>query len=62
MLEADRVVLRVVVGLSLVGLDFAGTNSGCSGLDGADLPARAVRVRVGVSSCRELRLCDALGG
>lgn len=61
MFDADRVVFLVAVGLSLVGLDFGGTRSGCSGLEGADFPPRP-RVRAGVSSCRELRLCDARVG
>jgi hypothetical protein len=51
MLDAERVVFLVVVGLSLVGLGFDGTNSGWSGLEGADFAPRAPRVRAGVSSC-----------
>jgi hypothetical protein len=51
MLEADRVGFLLIVGLSLVGLDFMGTKSGCSDLDGADFPPRPARVRTGVSSC-----------
>ena len=58
MFEAERVVFLVMVGLSLVGLDFGAMLSGASGLDGAGFVPRP-RVRPGVSSCSELRRCDA---
>lgn len=46
-----------------MGLDFGGTISGLSDLVGAaGLPPRAPRVRAGVSSCNELRRCDARAG
>jgi hypothetical protein len=61
MFEAERVVFLVAVGLSLVGLDFGGTKSGCSGLDGAGFAPRP-RVRAGVSSWSALGLCDARAG
>jgi hypothetical protein len=62
MLEAERVVFLVVVGLSLVGLGLDGTNSGWSGLEGADFAPRPARVLTGVSSCCELRLCEFRAG
>jgi hypothetical protein len=53
MLDAERVVFLVIFGLNLVGLCFGATISG-SDLDGAGFAPRP-RVRVGVSSCCELR-------
>lgn len=58
MFEAERVVFLVMVGLSLVGLAFGGTISCASDFDGAGFVPRAARVRVGVSSCCELRRCE----
>lgn len=62
MLDAERVVFLVIVGLSFVGLAFGGMMSSLSDLDGADFPPRAARVRAGVSSCSELRRKDARVG
>jgi hypothetical protein len=62
MLDAERVVFLVVVGLSFEGLAVGGMTSGVSGLVGAGFPPRPARVRVGVSSCRELRRCDVRVG
>lgn len=55
-------VFLVMAGLNLVGLGFGGTVSDGSGLEGADFPPRAARVRAGASSCNELRRCDARVG
>jgi hypothetical protein len=49
MLEAERVVFLVMVGLSLVGLNLGATVSGASDSDGACFAPRP-RVREGVSS------------
>lgn len=61
MLEAERVVFLVIVGLSLVGLLFGATASEASDLDGAGFVPRP-RVRVGVSSWWELLRCDERAG
>jgi hypothetical protein len=49
MLDAERVVFLVTVGLSLFGLCFGATTSVASGFDAVGAP-RLDRVRVGVSS------------
>lgn len=61
MLEADRVVFLVIVGLSLVGLLFGATMSEASDFDGAGFAPRP-RVRVGVSSCWEFLRCEERAG
>ena len=61
MLEAERVVFLVMVGLNLVGLDFEATMSDASDFDGAGFAPRP-RVREGVSSCCEPRRCAARVG
>jgi hypothetical protein len=61
MLDAERVVFLVMVGLSFVGLCFGATVSRASGFDGAGFAPRP-RVRAGVSSCCELRRCEARVG
>jgi hypothetical protein len=62
MLDAERVVFLVVVGLSFEGLAPGGMTSGVSGLDRAGFPPRPARVRAGASSCRELRRCEVRVG
>lgn len=49
MLDAERVVFLVMVGLSVCGLCFGAATSDVSGFDVAGAP-RLDRVRVGVSS------------
>lgn len=61
MLEAERVVFLVTVGLSLVGLLFGATASDASVFDGAGFAPRP-RVRVGVSSCCEFLRCEERAG
>ena len=61
MLEAERGVFLVMVGLSLVGLDFEAIMSEASDFAGAGFAPRP-RVRVGVSSCCEPRRCVAREG
>ena len=61
MLEAERVVFLVIVGLSLVGLLFGATMSEASDFDGAGFAPRP-RVRVGVSSCWEFLRCEERAG
>jgi hypothetical protein len=61
MLDADRVVFRVIVGLSLFGLCLDAVLSMNSCFVGAGAP-RLERVRVGVSSCTELRRCEERAG
>lgn len=50
MLDAERVVFLVTVGLNFDGLTAGGTMSGRSDLDGAVFAPRPARVRTGVSS------------
>ena len=56
-MDAERVVFRVIVGLSLCGLCFGAATSVASGFPVEGAP-RLERVRVAVSSCTELRRCE----
>ena len=62
MLDAERAAFLARAGLRLEGLTAGGTMSGRSTGDGADLAPRPARVRTGLSSCEELRVCAAREG
>lgn len=61
MLDAERVVFLVMVGLNLCGLCFDAAPSVASAFVAAGAP-RLERVRVAVSSCIELRRCEERAG